>query len=189
MVWISFRRSNNEWLEERRLKSYINFMYINNSHTLPAKPLSAIAEEIVRIVCAAERSLPAHYTSSEDRSQTFCADFQELNETDEYDLASATWYDFSSNFGNEEDEQKNLEQAAILRIGEDVALASYMAHKRRCEKELNVMRERIIATNIEDFEGRIQFMENSLIKQPLAQNYWNQCVQVGVGIATEITTE
>ncbi|MEI7689357.1 MAG: hypothetical protein WCI79_00080 [Candidatus Saccharibacteria bacterium] len=80
-----------------------------------------LVEKTLRIVYASDRVMPAHYTNTNDRKQTFAIDFDDMSEVDEYEMASEAFYSVPN---MPELTQEQLFQ--LIHIGEDVMIGAFI---------------------------------------------------------------
>lgn len=114
-------------------------------------------KEILEILKTSKREMPAHFTSSGDRTQTFLIDF-DIPADDEYEMASYAWYYTSS-------------QEVVL-VGEDLMLSAYIASVLKQPEVIDELKTSIIEKNKE------------IIKNTDGENkYFDKCVEFGIEMA------
>src|SRR3989338_8105164 len=91
--------------------------------------------KVLDIINSSKRKMPAHFTSNGKRTQSFCVDF-DISETDEYAMASSAW--------------SKAPNPSIIKIGEDIMLAAYIAVKLGGEKLIPQLYQSIIETCSEE---------------------------------------
>jgi len=91
--------------------------------------------KVLDIINSSKRKMPAHFTSNGNRTQSFCVDF-DISETDEYAMASESWY--------------QAKDPSVIKIGEDIMLAAYIAAKLGGEKFIPQLYQSIVKTCSED---------------------------------------
>ncbi len=91
-----------------------------------------VATKVLYIINKSDRKMPAHFTSNGEKTQSFCVDF-DINETDEYEMASEAW--------------ASLSKRSDIKTGEDIMLASYIATKLNGEDCIPQLYDNIIESN------------------------------------------
>jgi len=66
--------------------------------------------------------MPAHFTSSAERSQTFLISYDDITENDEYEMASQAWNNVPSGLSE-------TDTAICLRTGEDIMVGCFILTK------------------------------------------------------------
>lgn len=130
-------------------------------------------EQVIKLVLSSKRKMPAHFTSNGERAQSFCVDFDQLTEDDEYEMASQAW----GNLPNIPPKYKHVELISCLKIGEDIMIASYIASKLHHKKLVDSMKRQLIEKNIELFSSD-SAKELALSKE--MSGYFNFCSQFGL---------
>ncbi|MDP3980718.1 MAG: hypothetical protein Q8Q33_04820, partial [Chlamydiota bacterium] len=92
-----------------------------------------LVTKVLYIINNSGRKMPAHFTSNGDRTQSFCVDF-DINEADEYAMASKAW-------------QSSTDQS-VTKTGEDIMLASYMVTKLEGDIHIPQLYESIVRASI-----------------------------------------
>lgn len=83
---------------------------------------------IVNLVWNSKRTMPAHFTSNGKRTQSFCVDFDDIDEKDEYQMASVAYYEVG-NYVKSKDNLTKEQFIAVIKCGEDVMISAYIAKK------------------------------------------------------------
>lgn len=141
--------------------------------------LNDTINQVISMVMAANRSMPAHFTSYKDRSQSFCIDSNLINTHDEYNMASESHrkvYDYLKDkaAGN---------GLVILKIGEDIMISSYIISKLESSKLVNDLKESLIKANIDLLEKDNLDFVNQLLKSLETQQYLDYCMEFGKNTA------
>lgn len=110
-------------------------MKLNDPVNLTASQPNDIIQTVLDILNSSERKMPAHFTSNGKRTQSFCVDF-DISETDEYAMASEVWY--------------QAKDPSIIKIGEDIMLAAFIAVKLGGEELIPQLYQSIIETCSEE---------------------------------------
>src|SRR5690606_7168815 len=125
---------------------------------------------IFDIIRSSRRSLPAHFYSEGERTQTFGLDV-EIPADDDYEMASAVWANFRP-----PREVNKAGQNSVLRIGEDVMLAGYLT------AELKRPFEPSLLMNLLDSLDDLDEVEASkLLPIPGVLDYFRWCYVYGLG--------
>ena len=144
------------------------------------KNKSKTIQEICKIVLSAKRDMPAHFTSNAKRTQSFCVDFTDIDETDEYCMASEAWYEggkaiaeLYKEFGESENDD---EQKIIMRIGEDIMIGSYIAAKLGIKNPAELLQKLIIDGNLQKLDDSAERDTTiHMINTPQVQAYFRHC--------------
>ncbi|OGH11804.1 MAG: hypothetical protein A2857_04925 [Candidatus Levybacteria bacterium RIFCSPHIGHO2_01_FULL_36_15] len=110
-------------------------MKLNAPAVLTSAQPKDIIQTVLDIINSSKRKMPAHFTSNGNRTQSFCVDF-DISETDEYTMASESWY--------------QGKDPSIIKTGEDIMLAAYIAVKLGGEKLIPQLYQSIIETCSEE---------------------------------------
>lgn len=92
-------------------------------------------EKVLNIVYSSQRKMPAHFTSSGGRSQSFCVDF-DISETDEYEMASQAW--------------SKTPSPDATKTGEDIMIAAFIATKLGGQEYIPQIQNQIIINATKD---------------------------------------
>jgi len=115
------------------------------------EPRQVFIKKVLEILDKTERTLPAHFTDNNDRTQSFCIDYP-IPEKDEYEMASMAWSMCPS-------------PKEIIRTGEDLMLASYITTKEKrpelLEKITQIINGDIAEENRTKFNEYLQFCVES----------------------------
>ena len=112
-------------------------------------------DKILQIVYSSQRPMPAHFTGSDTRNQTFLIDF-DISEDDEYEMASQAWYLATSR--------------DVIKIGEDLMLSSYIAIKLGGEKYIADIQKIILS------DAAPYYIDIDLDKH---KDYFEDCINFG----------
>ncbi len=108
-------------------------------------------QKVLDIISSSDRKMPAHFTSNGNRTQSFCIDF-DISETDEYEMASEAW--------------SRCPDKSIIKIGEDIMLAAFIATSLGGEKYIPQIFSSIIGANNSDITSS-------------HQSYFQYCAEFG----------
>lgn len=114
-----------------------------------------LPQEVLNVVNSSNRRAPAHFTSNGQRTQSFCVDF-DISEKDEYEMASEAWY--------------QAKEPSIVKTGEDVMLASYVAVKLGCEEHIPELliviytHNQLLVSNLESHRQYLQKCSEFAVK-------------------------
>lgn len=104
-------------------------MKLNDPVNLAVSQPNDIVQTVLDIINSSKRKMPAHFTSNGNRTQSFCLDF-DISETDEYAMASESWY--------------QAKDPSIVKTGEDIMLAAFIAAKLDGEQHIPQLQKKII---------------------------------------------
>ena len=117
------------------------------SNTTSLSP-NDLLQEVLNIVNSSTRKIPAHFTSNGNRTQSFCVDF-DISETDEYAMASEAW--------------STTPDPSIIKIGEDIMLAAFIAIKLGGQQDIPELYEIIIGKSSEELsDNHKQYLDHCL---------------------------
>jgi len=137
-----------------------------------------LLQKVYDLVFSTTRQMPAYFTSANDRNKTFGIDFDELSESDEYEMASVT-YNVVEHFV--QGIENNFERTWIVRLGEDVMLGAFVITKLGDSNWAPELSLRIVNENTERFRDVSKDLDvDRVIKLPVVQNYLNYCIVEGV---------
>jgi hypothetical protein len=109
-------------------------------------------QKVLDIINSSSREMPAHFTSNGDRTQSFCVDF-DISEADEYEMASEVWV--------------SCPDKSIIKIGEDIMLAAFIATSLNGEKYIPQIYSSIVGANNLDTTNN-------------HQSYFQHCEEFGI---------
>lgn len=132
-----------------------------------------ILEEVLNKVLSSERTMPAHFTSSHDRQQTFLIDFKQLSADDEYEMASQSWYTLPAISSGED------ESYACLKIGEDIMVSSFIATNLNHVELIDSLKNELIGLNIELWPKDLQDKIKEIAGKKEMIDYFNTCADFG----------
>lgn len=97
--------------------------------SMPRKSLDdMILNKTLRLLSSSNRTMPAYLTNNGERKRSFCIDFKPLSESDDYKMASESWYSvgkYISKKSNLSSDQINI----IIRCGEDIMVGAFIITK------------------------------------------------------------
>ena len=139
-------------------------------------------EQTLNIIFGSSRRMPAHFTSNEDRTQSFCIDFDPLTKDDDETMAAQSWgsakdYIIDSSLSS-------MEYNLIMKCGEENMIGSYVLVKLGGENELDKLQQAInenFIKNMSSFHSDIK----SLFAREDATKYFNYCCSYGCKKALE----
>lgn len=155
--------------EEEFLKSDYSYLWINelagdsifkvvNPSVLTSVQPNDLMRTVLDIVYSSKRKMPAHFTSNEKRTQSFCLDF-DISEVDEYEMSSESW--------------STAPDPSIIKTGEDIMLAAYIAVKLGGEKYIPQLQQKIIENEPQETVDLNKYIE-----------YFQHCAEYGKNRAT-----
>lgn len=136
--------------------------------------------EILYIALSAFRPMPAYFTSDYNKqtgeytkSKTFGAIFEDISAHDEYEMSSFCYHKIPNS-----DLLKRGKQFfyAILIIGEDLCLASFIAARQEYKKIIPRLKKAIIDTHLKTFEDN-RFPSEEIISDKIIMDYFNECIK------------
>lgn len=87
-------------------------------------PNAEIITRVMEIVSSSSRSMPAHFNSHGNRTQSFGIDFEPLTADDDYSMASEAW-----NGAKSIKEASGADNSLIVLLGEECMLSAYIVTK------------------------------------------------------------
>lgn len=139
-------------------------------------------DEIVWIVCTAERAMPAYFTSNGDRKQSFCVDYDDIEEKDEYRMAAQA-YNGIFNHIKPEDNITYDQTIMIMICGEDLMIASYIVEKRGRSYLMAEIGKEIITRDIRSWPK--EFNASEIFKSKPALKWFEYCMDYGTQVAQD----
>src|SRR3989338_4107939 len=137
--------------------------------------------EISKKILDVWREVPAHFNSHGKRVQSFGIDFPELNVDDEYNMASIAWYKSPDFLHDLKIDQKTM--FALIKIGEDIMLLSYILTKRKLDHFIDRYFEQIINKNLDLFNEKNITNIGTLTQHSATRKYFNYCSKEGKRLA------
>ncbi len=132
-----------------------------------------ILKEVIDKVLSSRRVMPAHFTTFNNRKQTFLVDFEQMDPDDEYEMASQAWNNLPGIFSERDSH-------ICLKIGEDMMLASFIATKLGHVELVDDLKKQLTFINI----GRLSFYLQPVIKKIVNNkkmiDYFNYCLRFGI---------
>lgn len=114
-------------------------MKLNDPVNLTTSQPKDIVQTVLDIINSSKRKMPAHFCSNGSRTQSFCVDF-DISEADEYEMASSAW--------------NNAPNSSVIKIGEDIMLAVFIAVKLGGEKYVQQLYEIIVEKGSEGLSNK-----------------------------------
>lgn len=145
--------------------------------------MEKILEKVLRIIYASERRMPAHYTSANGRKQTFCINYSDLTEEDEYEMASVAWYSLSDMLPADFNLAESY--AAYVKVGEDIMIGAYILTKQDKKELIDELKSKIINNAIEDFSKSIDNYKET-IGNRFVEKYFIHCAEFGISRAKRV---
>lgn len=138
-------------------------------------------ESVLKVVFSSNRVMPAHYSSSEDRTKTFMVDF-DISASDEYEMASEAFYSVPG-FLDEKNTQSLLRPGfdMVCKIGEDIMLGNFIATKKGIVFTPDELSNEIIKENIALWEkGKdLEVLEQMILPSQQIISYFKHCEEFG----------
>lgn len=134
-----------------------------------------IIEQVKEIVMSANRPMPAHFNSLGDRNQSFNADFKDISDEDETNMASEAYrsfYDYLTYLATDS-------TMFILKIGEDVMLGSYIITKLQEPDLADKLKKELVKENLQIIKDNNEVFAVELIDSSEAEDYLEHCMQFG----------
>jgi len=131
---------------------------------------------VLKIVFNSDRFMPAKFTSNGDRAQSFCVEYDGLTAEDEYQLASeiyATLWEFVEKIPK--DQITEVEATCMLKIGEDIAIGSFILQRMDEYASFTDLRQEIVEENLNRWDKPL----DHVAKIPLIQNFFDYCLWTG----------
>jgi hypothetical protein len=137
---------------------------------------------VLDIVLSSTRTMPAHYSSNGDRTQSFCVDF-DIERDDEYNMASFAFYKGSESIGKCQVDAKptDLETGAIIKLGEDITVGSYILKKLGDISHISALIEALTKANAE-----LATISQAIHNDKEIQDYFVACRSYGLSKASTI---
>lgn len=131
---------------------------------------------VLKIVFNSMRAMPAKFTSNGDRTQSFCVEYDDLTADDEYQLASeiyATLWEFVGKIPK--DQISEAEATCMLKIGEDIAIGSFILQRTDEYASFTDLRQEIVEENLNRWDQPL----DRVAKIPIVQNFFDYCLWTG----------
>lgn len=136
---------------------------------------------VLSLVWNVERAMPAVFTSNDDRKQSFCVDFDGIDEKDEYQMASASWH-WVSQYIDAGDTFTHSQLMTTVRCGEDLMIASYIVQKLGRPKLINEVCTVLIGDNKESWPK--EYDTPTLFATKSAKQWFAYCQEYGAQVAS-----
>ena len=141
--------------------------------------------KVLKAVFSSERAMPAHFTSNGDRTQSFCIDY-EIDADDEYELASQAYAVLWEYLGKiPEDQISKADAGCVLKIGEDIALGTFILQKEDEYASFSDLKQELIEENVRLWDSMPKLEE--IVDIPLVKNYFDFCEWFGRSRANGFT--
>jgi hypothetical protein len=178
LVYIGIRLMNIDDAKNKAGKDTQSKLFPNNS----SNHLDDVARRVADIVLTANRSMPAHYTSNGDRAKSFCVDF-DIESDDEYNMASFAFYKGSEAISMNKVDAKptDLEASAIIKLGEDITVGSYILKKLGDTSHLPELIEELTKENV-----GIEKVSQMILDDKVIQDYFAACRSYGLSKASTL---
>jgi len=144
---------------------------MSNSDLIPA---------LVNLVWESTRNMPAHFTSTEERTQSFCVNFEDIDPKDEYQMASESYIGVGECI-RPEDNITPKQYMAIVRCGEDIMIGSYITEKLKKGEYLEEIVSGLTQMNRDRWSEELAIPK--VFKTQQAKNWFNFCKTYGVQVA------
>ncbi len=119
--------------------------------------------------------MPAHFTSSGDRTQTFCIEFESLTAKIDLTMASESW-GARSDFLTENLSGNHLN--VVTRCGEDLMVGAFVLTNLGGNGLMEEMKKAVIEDTIESFGENIEGLVDLLSRQQV-NTYFDYCLEFG----------
>jgi len=144
-------------------------------------------KKILDILRTSNRAMPAHFSSFNDRNQSFCIDFAGLTADDDYQLASEVYhsvFEFASKIPKNQITKKEIH--CMLKIGEDLTIGAYMLQRTDRFASFSEFGQRAIEDNLNMFGALIL---DHIVELPMIQNYFDYCISIGRARADKLISK
>jgi hypothetical protein len=139
------------------------------------------AADIINFVWSCERAMPAHFTSINERTQTFALNSDLIDINDDYEMASVCWYSINDIITDKEVTKDQNKMMVLLRCGEDLMVSSYLTEKLGKHEYLEEIFNGLIKMNSESWPPEMDVPE--LFNNSSAIKWFNYCREFGMKIA------
>lgn len=136
-----------------------------------------IIATVINLVFNSERRMPAHFTSSDTKSQTFLVDFNDIPADVEYEMASEVWH-------RQPAISPKPIQIACVKIAEDIMVGSYILTKLGHGEETNYFMNEMINFNISAYPKEMHEELKHACDTREIKEYFNYCRSFGANIVT-----
>ncbi|PIR75340.1 MAG: hypothetical protein CO030_00005 [Candidatus Magasanikbacteria bacterium CG_4_9_14_0_2_um_filter_42_11] len=137
-------------------------------------------EKTLDIVFSSTRTMPARFSTSGDRRQSFCVSFSPLKHDADEEMAAQAYGAINFYLSNEkrgyELDQKTFH--SVLMIGEDLMLGSFILTKFKEENSFGNIKQAIINHRLDNLEKTVPNLKAVLIEKEV-ENYFQHCVDFG----------
>jgi|GEM_PF-1329254 hypothetical protein len=147
--------------------------------------LDPIIVKALDLVYSSTRSMPAHFTSNDDRKQTFLVEFDPLTVDADHELASEAWYGTDKFFTIETGLSRSETNLAVI-CGEDVILGSFIVTKLGKSELTKDVKEVIIKSAIDKLHTQSSDI-NVFFNKLEVISYLDYCEKRGREIAETIS--
>lgn len=175
----------NMWIEEDKKIKEEKCGKIRSDYQKIEKENEEIINQAYRLIFSSTRPMPAHFCGGDgERKKSFEIRFEQLNEKDEYNMASEAYNlveDFYKNPRN------TTERTWIVRLGEDAMVGAYIISKLGRPGLSFDLEKRIVRENADRFRGQSKDLDvDFVLKEVGVRMYLNFCVERGRAFATGI---
>jgi hypothetical protein len=143
--------------------------------------MNDLIEQTLELTFSSKRGMPAHYSSNNDRTQSFCIDFEPLTKEHDYKMAANSWYALEEFLNADQCKEKELttsQISAITRCGEDIMISSFILTKLGGYSLLSELKEIVTKEVMDLFKEKIDSLE-TVLKDPQANKYFDHCSRYG----------
>jgi hypothetical protein len=133
--------------------------------------------KIVQLVFSSERQMPAHFTSGNEKSQTFLVKYDGLPADAEYEMASQAWH-------NQPERVPESHKWNCIKIGEDITLGSYLFMRMGCDGKRDLLIRELIDFNTHKAPKKIKGSLVEILQSDKVQSFFNFCENFGYELAT-----
>ena len=131
---------------------------------------------IINLVWNSKRTMPAHFTSNGIRTQSFCVDFDDIDEKDEYQMASVAYYEVG-NYVKPEDNLTKEQYMAFIKCGEDVMISVYIAKKLNQTENIKDIAVSLIEMNKKSWPEKLDI--SKVFDKKSVKEWFGYCEKYG----------
>ncbi len=139
--------------------------------------MNDVLNKAISLVFSSERRMPAHFTTSGERTQSFCIDFEPLRKEDDYEMASESWYTLPNDA-----ELTKAQHYLLLRCGEDIMVGAFILEKFGGKEHVKEMADTILRENIELYKDKVGNLDKALSSAKWA-DWLAHCAEFGISRA------
>lgn len=141
---------------------------------------SDLIPAIVNLVWESTRKMPAHFTSTEERTQSFCVNFEDIDPKDEYQMASVSYIEVGE-YIKPEDNITPKQYMAIVRCGEDIMIGSYITERLKKSNNLDEIVSELTQLNRDRWSEELDIPK--VFATQSAIGWFNYCKMYGVRVS------